>query len=70
MNQLRETLSQYWLNIQGLLFPWIREELGELTEKQQQLVMTLELVWVEEFVRTTYGLPGRPPAEPACHQLL
>ena len=63
MNQLRETLSQYWLNIQGSLFPWIREELGELTEKQQQLVMTLELVRVEEFVRTTYGLPGRPPAD-------
>ncbi len=63
MNQLRETLSQYWLNIQGSLFPWLKEELGELTEKQQQLVMTLELVRVEEFVCTTYGLPGRPPAD-------
>lgn len=63
MNQLRETLSQYWLNIQGSLFPWLKEELGELTEKQQQLVMTLELVRVEEFLCTTYGLPGRPPAD-------
>ena len=31
MNQLRETLSQYWLDIQGSLFPWLKEELGELT---------------------------------------
>jgi hypothetical protein len=63
MNQLRETLSQYWLNIQGSLFPWLKEELGELTEKQQQLVMTLELARLEEFLGTTYGLPGRPPAD-------
>lgn len=63
MNQLRETLSQYWLNIQGSLFPWLKEELGELTEKQQQLVMTLELVRVEEFLGTPYGLPGRPAAD-------
>jgi transposase len=63
MNQLRETLSQYWLNIQGSLFPWLKEELGELTEKQQQLVMTLELARLEEFLSTTYGLPGRPPAD-------
>ena len=60
MNQLRETISQYWLNIQGSLFPWLKEELGELTEKQQQLVATLELVRVEEFLGTHYGLPGRP----------
>ena len=63
MNQLRETLSQYWLDIQGSLFPWLKEELGELTEKQQHLVMTLELVRLEEFLSTTYGLPGRPPAD-------
>lgn len=63
MNQLRETLSQYWLNIQWSLFPWLKEELGELTEKQQQLVMTLELVRLEEFLSTTYGLPGRPRAD-------
>ena len=66
MNQLRETLSQYWLSIQGSLFPWLKEELGELTDKQQQLVSTLELVRVEEFLCTTYGLPGRPPADRAA----
>jgi len=63
MSQLRVALSQYWLNIQGSLFPWLKEELGELTQKQQRLVMVLETVRVEEFLGTTYGLPGRPPAD-------
>ncbi len=62
-NRLRDTLSQYWLNIQGSLFPWIKEELGKLTEKQQQLVAILELIRFEESLRTTYGLPGRPPPD-------
>jgi hypothetical protein len=35
MNQLKQTLSQYWLTIQGTLFPWLKEELGELTNKQK-----------------------------------
>ena len=42
MNGLRETLSQTWLGIQGSLFPWLAEELGPLTQKQQDLVATLE----------------------------
>ena len=63
MNRLRETLSQYWLNIQGSLFPWLEEELGELTEKQQKLVTTLELLRLEEHLPSRWGWPGRPPAE-------
>jgi hypothetical protein len=63
MGQLRESLSQYWLNIQGSLFPWLKEELGDLSEKQQQLVTTLEIIRLEEFLSTAYGLPGRPPAD-------
>jgi len=63
MSQLRSALSQYWLNIQGSLFPWLKEELGELTERQQRLVMVLETLRVEEFLGSVYGLPGRPPAD-------
>jgi hypothetical protein len=37
MSRLRESLAQYWLAIQESLFPWLKEELGELTEKQCQL---------------------------------
>jgi hypothetical protein len=38
----------------------LQEELGELTEKQQQLVGILELVRVEEHIPSQFGLPGRP----------
>jgi transposase len=60
MSSLRESLAQYWLNIQGSLFPWLKEELGELTEKQRQLISVLELVRVEEFLSRGYGFAGRP----------
>jgi len=60
VNHLREGLSQSWLRIQGSLFPWLREELGPLTEKQQQFVMTLELIRVEEHLNYYYGGIGRP----------
>jgi hypothetical protein len=63
MSRLRESLAQYWLTIQGSLFPWLKEELGELTEKQRQVVAVLELVRIEEFLRTSDGWPGRPPAD-------
>ncbi len=35
-----KTLSQYRLRIQNSLFPWLEEELGELTEKEEELVTT------------------------------
>jgi len=60
MSNLRNSLSQYWLNIQGSLFPWLKEELGELTKKQQDLVTVLELVRIEEYFSSSYGFPGRP----------
>ncbi len=60
MSSLRNSLSQYWLNIQGSLFPWLKEALGELTEKQQKLVTVLEVIRVEEFLSAGRGYPGRP----------
>jgi len=60
MSRLRDTLSQTWLNIQGSLFPWLSEELGPLTKKQQELVTTLEIVRLEEFIYSSRGFPGRP----------
>ena len=46
---LAKTLSQYWMRIQSGLFPWLEEELGEITEKEQKLVTTLELIRIERF---------------------
>jgi hypothetical protein len=60
---LRETLSQAWLTIQGSLFPWLAEELGDLTKKQQELVTTLEILRIEEFIYSSRGFPGRPPKD-------
>jgi len=66
MSRLRDTLSQTWLTIQGSLFPWLSEELGPLTEKQQELVTTLEMVRIEEFIISSRGYPGRPPQDRAA----
>ena len=63
---LVKTLSQYWLRIQSSLFPWLEEELGELTEKEQKLVTTLDLVRVERFIGCSRSLRGRPPKERAA----
>jgi len=60
MNQLKETLSQYWLTIQGTLFPWLKEELGELTTKQKLLITVLEVLRIEEHIPSHFRLPGRP----------
>jgi transposase len=66
MNHLREGLSQSWLRIQGSLFPWLQEELGPLTEKQQQFVMILELIRIEEHLNDYYDGMGRPPKSRAA----
>jgi len=63
---LVKTLSQYWLRIQSSLFPWLEEELGEMTEKEQKLVTTLELVRIERFTALSRSLRGRPPKERAA----
>jgi transposase len=63
---LAKTLSQYWLRIQRSLFPWLEEELGELTEKEQKLVTTLELIRIERFTAFSRSLRGRPPKERAA----
>jgi hypothetical protein len=63
MSKLRETLSQTWLTIQSSLFPWLSEELGPLTGKQQELVTILEVVRIEEFIYSSRGFPGRPPQD-------
>jgi len=55
-----ENLSRYWMKIQGTLFPWLQEELGPLTEKQQQLITVLEIARVEDFVKSYEGWAGRP----------
>jgi transposase len=61
-----KTLSQYWLRIQKSLFPWLEEQLGELTEKEEKLVTMLELIRIERFPAFSRSLYGRPPKERAA----
>jgi hypothetical protein len=63
MSKLGDTLSETWLTIQSSLFPWLAEELGPLTGKQQEWVTTLELVRIEEFIYSSRGFPGHPPQD-------
>jgi transposase len=63
---LAKTLSHYWLRIQSSLFPWLEEELGEMTEKEQKLVTTLELIRIERFTACSRSLRGRPRKERAA----
>ncbi|MCR4330468.1 MAG: transposase [Patescibacteria group bacterium] len=61
MNQTRSRLSNIWNHFQTTLFPWLQEELGELTGKQKQLVEVLELVQIEAHLPYVGQVPGRPP---------
>ena len=61
-----KTLSQYWLRIQSSLFPWLEEELGELTKKEQKLVTILDMIRIERFTAFSRSLRGRPPKERAA----
>ncbi len=63
MSKLHNMLAQSWHSIQTSLCPWLSEELGELTAKQQELVATLEIIRIEEFIISSYGYPGRPPED-------
>jgi len=63
MSKLHNILAQSWQSIQTSLFPWLSEELGELTAKQQELITTLEIIRIEEFIISSYGYPGRPPED-------
>lgn len=58
---LKQTISRYWEKIQGTLFPILEQELPPLTQKQQQLVLILEVLRIEEFIFPICpGFRGRP----------
>ena len=55
MSRLRAFFAPSGLSIQTTLFPWVEEELGALTEKQQQLVPTLEIIRVEDHLPRAFA---------------
>jgi hypothetical protein len=58
-----KNLSQHWMIIQDTLFPFLKEELCLLSEKQQQLITVLEIARVEDFVRGYRFGVGAPEAD-------
>ena len=60
MNQTHNELSTIWNHFQTSLFPWLKEELGELTEKHQQLIEVLEIAQIDVHISYVGVVPGRP----------
>ena len=58
-----KNLSHHWMRIQATLFPFLKEDLGPLSEKQQQLITVLEFARVEDFVRGYRFGVGAPEAD-------
>jgi len=54
-------LSQIWFSIQQNLFPFLEEEISPLTSKQKQLIATLELVRIEEYIHVPWYRQGQLP---------
>ena len=66
MSRLQEFFAPYWLSIQDSLFPWLEQALGPLTDKQQQLVQTLEVIRIERHLSQNFRVEGRPPKDRAA----
>ena len=57
-----EKLTQFWRNIQVELFPFVEKILDEpLTKKLKQVIRTLELIQIENFIYTPIYRQGRSP---------
>ena len=66
MNCLRGSFAPYWQSIQRALFPQLEPVLGPLTGKQQQLVQTLEVICIEQWIPRCFRVPGRPRKDRAA----
>lgn len=55
-----DKLSHMWERIQGVLFPFLEEMLGPMTDKEKRLVEILELVRIEDYVPVRSKSKGRP----------
>jgi len=57
---LKNTLAQHWFAVQKVLFPFLEEKVGPLSEHHKQLISVLEFARVERFISGCYGRVGRP----------
>jgi hypothetical protein len=52
--------------MQLLLFPWLEDTIGELTEKHRKVISVLELTHIDDFVPARTRVFGRPLKERAA----
>ena len=65
-SSLLQMLGQFGAILQDHLLPAITEELGPLSDKQEQLIRTLALLGLEGFTGSRRGSVGRPPHDRAA----
>lgn len=64
MSELRTTISTIWNRIQRNLFPGLKEDLGAMTVKHQELINIFETVRIEDLLEEpTTPQVGRPPSD-------
>lgn len=61
----RDLIMQRWNVIQHELLPEVKNDVGTLTGKLEQVIYVLEWVRIEEFTQTSWCGVGRPPYERA-----
>lgn len=62
MNSLLHLIGSFGQILQNHLFPALKEELGDMSDRHQQFVRMLALLEMDGFVAVRYG-PGRRPAD-------
>ena len=61
-----ERISYLLASVQRCLFPYLLEEIGELSEKERRFVLVLEVVEIEKHVRNHHWLGRTPKDRPEC----
>jgi hypothetical protein len=59
------SLAKILGGVQKVLFPWLEEEVGELTGTQKKLIRILEVVRIEDFIDRRGDRRGRPKRDRA-----
>jgi hypothetical protein len=62
----RNAIAKIWTNIQYNLFPYLEQQLGELSSDFRKLAAILELIRIEDFIPSYKFNEGRPPRDLAA----
>lgn len=57
---LPKPIASYWQTIQRSLFPGFATELGPTTDKHHMIIVVLDIIEIERFIRWQPGIPVRP----------